>query len=213
MFFNEHLKINSLFLLYMIIKPKYIRWLLVVLVILLNGAVIAQTGGEYNQRILQDLIPALKTKIAKADSARLYAFVFLSPECPLCKNYGPVLNELSQRYASQVIFAGIVPGRSYSKGVIRKYQQDYGIKFQVYADRDKRISTYLEAKVTPEVVLLNFQGKLIYRGSIDNWATSLGKKRRTTSIHYLDNAIVQTMHGGLVETSYVAPVGCLINDF
>lgn len=197
----------------MTFQPKYIKWLTVILVILLNGTAIAQTGREYSHRKLQDLLPSLKTKKTKADTAYLYVFVFLSPECPLCKNYGPVLNELSQRYVSQVMFTGIVPGKSYPRSVIGKYQKDYGIRFPVYADRDKHISTYLEATVTPEVVLLNFEGKLIYRGSIDDWATGLGKKRRTASMHYLDNAIAQTIHGGLVETAYIAPVGCFINDF
>lgn len=197
----------------MIFKPRYIKWLLPALVMLLNATAAAQTGRQYNPRLIQDFIPSLNISSAKADKSHLYVFVFLSPECPLCKNYGPVLNELYERYTSQVIFTGIVPGKSYSKKVIREYQKDYGIKFPVYADRDKRISTYLAATVTPEVVLLDLQGKLLYRGSIDNWATSLGKKRRIASIHYLDDAISQSIQGLVVETSYIVPVGCFINDF
>jgi thiol-disulfide isomerase/thioredoxin len=178
------------------------KWLLSILFFLFTSPVIAQPGKQYNLAVLP-----------KEKRAHLYVYVMLSPDCPLCKNYGPVLQSMKERYASQVAFAGVVPGKTYSRKVIADYQKDYGISFPVYADRDKRISKQLEATITPEVVLLNEQGKLLYRGSVDNWATSLGKKRSAASKHYLDDAITQSIAGQPVTTSYVAPLGCFIDDY
>lgn len=179
------------------------------LLLLLVVGCFAASGQTYERSSLITRLPALKSEL----KAGFAVFVFLSPECPLCKNYSVVLNKLAGQYAGQVRFVGIVPGKSYSRKEIRKFRQAYHIPFAIYPDREKAVSNYLAATVTPEVLLLNEQGAALYRGSIDNWVVNLGKKRPAATAHYLIDAIEQGLQQRPIELSYTPPVGCYINDF
>jgi thiol-disulfide isomerase/thioredoxin len=167
------------------------------------------SGQTYDRQVLLTKLPVLKSR----DTTHFTVFVFLSPECPLCKNYSVVLNGLYQHYAGQVRFVGIVPGKTYSRKVIRKFRRAYHLSFDIYQDPEKAVSNYLAATVTPEVLLLNEGGMALYRGSIDNWVVNLGKKRQAATAHYLDDAIRQGIQQQPVALSYMPPIGCYINDF
>ncbi|QPH41154.1 redoxin domain-containing protein [Pedobacter endophyticus] len=136
--------------------------------------------------------------------------VFLSPECPLCKNYLPTLKKL-QGANPQVAFYGIFPGKSYSLKEINDLRNEYNINFALLKDSDKKLSAHLSATTTPEVVVINKLGAITYRGLIDNWASSLGKKRLVITERYLEDALADLLNGKQTfkETS---PIGCLIND-
>jgi peroxiredoxin len=148
-----------------------------------------------------------------APTAALTAFVFLSPECPICKNYSKTLNEMNARWKQQVSFVGIVPGKSYSKKDINAFAHSYNISFPLYTDKSFALSKKLQATTTPEVVLIDKTGKIRYRGAIDNWFVDLGKNRSKPTSNYLENAISQSLGGQAVIIYSTKPVGCLINDF
>lgn len=179
------------------------------LLLLLVGWCFTTTGQTYGREPLITRLPALKSEL----TASFTVFVFLSPECPLCKNYSVVLNTLADQYKGPVRFVGIVPGKAYSRKEIRKFRQAYHISFAIYPDRDKAVSNYLAATVTPEVLLLNEQGAALYRGSIDNWVVNLGKKRPAATAHYLSDAIEQGIQQRPIGLTYTPSVGCYINDF
>jgi len=148
-----------------------------------------------------------KTKVALKKNT---AFVFISPECPLCRNYMLVLNDLCKKYP-QVNIIGIVPGKSYTLEDIKQFAENYNAGFDIYLDKDKTFTKILNAKVTPETVVIDQNGNVRYRGLIDNWQAKLGVKRKVITDHYLDDAL----HGINTETyKYVetTPLGCLIND-
>lgn len=138
------------------------------------------------------------------------AFVFLSPECPLCKNYMLILNELSKKYP-QVSIVGIVPGKSYTLQDIKQFANDYKAEFDIYSDQKKTLTKVLKAKVTPESIVIDQKGNVRYRGLIDNWQAKLGVKRKVITEHYLDDALNQ-INGTSYKYMETAPVGCLIND-
>ncbi|HET7897019.1 MAG TPA: redoxin family protein, partial [Flavisolibacter sp.] len=125
----------------------------------------------------------------RIDSATLQVFVFLSPECPLCKNYSLVLNTLQKKFGKKVQFAGIVPGRTYTDEDVQQFVKDYKVQFPVYIDLQKELSNYVKATTTPEVVLLNKSGGLVYRGAIDDWVQALGQNKAKPKQRYLEDAI------------------------
>lgn len=149
-----------------------------------------------------------KTKVVLKKNT---AFIFISPECPLCKNYMLTLNELAKKYP-QVNVVGVVPGKSYTLPDIKQFADEYKAVFDIYLDKNKTLTKVLRAKVTPEAFVIDEKGNMRYRGLIDNWQAKLGVKRKVITDHYLDDALNQ-----INTTSYkymeTAPVGCLINDF
>ncbi|TCD26767.1 redoxin domain-containing protein [Pedobacter psychrodurus] len=152
----------------------------------------------------------VKNKKTLIETKKNTAFVFLSPECPLCKNYTPVLNALAKQYP-EVKIIGIVPGKSYTIDEINLFAKSYDALFDIYLDKNKSLTNTLKAKVTPEVILVDQKGNIRYRGLIDNWQAKLGVKRKVITEHYLDDAIKDINISNYKFTQTI-PVGCLIND-
>ena len=152
----------------------------------------------------------LAGKESRINLSKAVVLVFLSPECPLCKNYLPGLIKL-QNANKSINFYGIIPGVSYSLKEINELKNEYGINFSLLTDRDKQLSKYLGATTTPEVFLINKMGAITYSGLIDNWATSLGQKRLVITEKYLEQAIKDQLNGKQIFKKTI-PVGCLIND-
>ena len=92
----------------------------------------------------------LAGKESPINLSKAVVLVFLSPECPLCKNYLPGLIKL-QNANKSINFYGIIPGVSYSLKEINELKNEYGINFSLLTDRDKQLSKYLGATTTPEV--------------------------------------------------------------
>ena len=147
-----------------------------------------------------------------ASSKRILVITFLSPECPVCKNYSGKLVAYKKKYAREVSFVGIIPGSFEADDVI-EFQKAYMPSWTILRDTALQLTHYLHGEITPEVMVIdNNDGVLIYKGAIDDWMVALGKTRNHTSNHYLDMAINNFINNK-PAIPYTKPVGCLINDF
>lgn len=140
-------------------------------------------------------------------------FLILSTECPLCQNYTSVLNTLYGQYKNQVVFYGILPGNTYTSSDIKNFKSTYKILFPLLVDNSEKLTRYLQATITPEAVLMTGGNNLLYRGAIDNWLVSLGKKRIQATEHYLHNALDNTIHRANIKIKRTKAIGCKLNDF
>lgn len=149
-------------------------------------------------------------KIEHINTNKVIALILISPECPLCKNYMPLLKELQKKY-KEVAFYGIVPGTSYSTKEVADFTGVFDMNFPILIDNHKELTSYINGTTTPEAILINSLGIIQYRGLIDNWPVSLGQKRKVVTEKYLDKAIDDLLNkrNAYKETK---PVGCLIND-
>ena len=174
----------------------------------------------FRQSTLQSfqLIDPVGQKPARLNSTgagdQLLLFVFISPECPLCQAYSPFLNALSLQYQQTVQTMGIIPGRSYTNADVQAFIKKYKTGFPLLIDKKKQLTNYLQASITPEVVLLNDQFELIYRGAVDNSVKQLGGvKNLHPTEKYLEDAINKYLQHTSIALKRVKAVGCRINDF
>jgi len=140
-------------------------------------------------------------------------FIFLSPDCPLCKNYSGTLDSIYNQYKDKVQVYGIIPGKAYSNEEIKQFIREYDIPFPLLTDYNKKLTAYLQAVVTPQVILLNNKYQLVYKGAIDNWVVSLGKQRVKTTQNFLHDALQQSLSNQTVLIKRTKAVGCRINDY
>ncbi len=147
-----------------------------------------------------------------ATAKDLLVIVFLSPECPLCKNYSSKLVKLKSKYLKTADFVGVIPG-SFEAEDVANFQKDYMPSWKIFRDTALLLTHYLQGKVTPEVLVIdNKNGRLLYKGAIDDWLVSLGKTRNHISNYYLDVALNNFInHKSSVP--FTKPIGCIINDF
>ena len=144
----------------------------------------------------------------------LNLFVFLSPECPLCKNYTTVLNKITKDFPfDSLTIIGIISGKDYSAEEVNSFKKEFSVDFPLFIDPAKKLTNYLEATITPEVVLMNEKGKLIYRGAIDDWVTDLGKNKLRPEKEYLRLAVTQYINHQPISIKKTKPKGCYINEY
>ncbi|MES2780843.1 MAG: redoxin domain-containing protein [Bacteroidota bacterium] len=141
--------------------------------------------------------------------ARVY--YFLSPECPLCQSYSLTIRNLYGEFAKQNIeMIGIIPGTDFSTTAITEYKTKYKIPVQLLRDEQLLLVSKYKATITPEVVVINNQGKVMYQGRIDNWAYELGKKRKVITEHNLRDALAAIVNNQPVKIKLTKAVGCYI---
>ncbi len=141
--------------------------------------------------------------------ARVY--FFLSPECPLCQSYSLTIRELFTEFSKQGIeMVGIVPGTDFSAATIAAYQKRYNVPIPLYTDEQLVLVKKYKVTITPEVIVLDKNNKVVYQGRIDNWAYELGKKRKVITEHNLKDALTSIVKQKPIIVAKTKAIGCFI---
>ena len=107
--------------------------------------------------------------LAAVGRKKVVVLAFLGTECPLVKAYVPRLVELARKYDPKgVVFLGIDPNRQDSQTELAAFVRSNQIPFAVAKDLKQRIADAVGATRTPEVVVLDRERRLRYRGRIDD---------------------------------------------
>lgn len=136
--------------------------------------------------------------------------VFLGADCPISQDYIGTLNKLHDRYIEKGEITGIVPQPRNDKEIV-DFKNEYQVSFELLPDKKFALVKKYNIQVTPEVVLLDMDGKVRYQGAIDNWYYELGKHRQIANEHYLANAIEELMARKKVSKPKTDPVGCILS--
>lgn len=135
---------------------------------------------------------------------------FLGTECPLAKLYGPRLNELQQKYADQgVAVIGVVSNQQDSLTEMTGYAHRHKIEYPLLKDLGSKLAEELGATRTPEVVVLDSQRQISYRGRIDD-QYGVGVARQEPLRRDLEEAIQELLKGKPVSVPRTQAVGCII---
>lgn len=142
---------------------------------------------------------------------KVTVFIFISPECPLCENYSLTFNALQEEYKTKKVkLIGVVPGKYYSVQQVDSFLNKYQMNIEVLMDTEYAFCNYFEAKVTPEIFVLNSESEIIYQGKIDNWIHALGIKRSVVNKLYLKDAIEAILNNTEPDIKITEAIGCII---
>ena len=144
------------------------------------------------------------------NGAEITVLCFLGVECPLARVYGPRLDSLAEKFADQgVRFIGINSNIQDSMDDLKGYVGDHKLKFPCGKDYDRNVALSAKATRTPEVVVVDRNGNIRYRGRIDDQYQP-GIARNEATRHDLRRALEQLVAGQDVSTPRTEAVGCLI---
>lgn len=194
-------------------KPKIIKENFLLYFVFLTNLLATNTYSQSLNFEKVQMIDIATSKIANISfPEKSTVFLFLSPECPLCQNYTKTINDLIKKYQGEFTFIGIFPGQNYNENEIRTFAQKYSLEIKMFLDNNLQLTKALNIKVTPSAVLLK-KNKILYFGAIDNWVSTLGKKRNVITAHYLEDAIQESKLGIPIHLSNTEPIGCIINEY
>ena len=86
------------------------------------------------------------------------------------------------------------------------YDKEHGIAYPVLYDSDGKVGHAYGASTTPHMFVIDEQGKVIYRGAIDDDAYG----RNKTRVNYVDAALTAHAAGKPVDPASTTSYGCSV---
>jgi len=143
---------------------------------------------------------------------------WFNPECPFVKkHYGPGnMQKLQEEYTSKgVVWLSIdssAPGKegSLTAEQAQKTMNEWKTKqTALLLDPEGKAGRAYGAKNTPDMIVINPEGKIVYEGAIDSKATP-NPADIPTSTNYVKVALDESMAGKSVSTATTKPYGCSV---
>ena len=201
------------------------QFLLLIAGWLVLAAAQSAQGGARGTAAIGDVVKDLAAKdvvgatfsLTQVGRDKLIVFAFLGVDCPLAKLYSPRLVELAGKYKSSgVVFIAVDSNRQDSMTEIIAFARRHEITFQILKDLRQTIADRLGATRTPEIVVLDRERRVRYRGRIDDQFGFVPTNRRA-SYHKpnperndLQCAIDELLAGKPVSVTETESAGCLI---
>ena len=166
-------------------------------------------GAEIQSLRFKD-IRALPRTLADLGETRATVIVFTNTTCPLVQKYWPKLKRLDAEFSREKVqFLSINSSAGDELAEIAQQAIDYGIEFPVVQDIDGGCAQALGVERTPEVVILDQQRRLRYRGRIDD-QHRLGGSRPDVLEDDLVGALREVLKGTEVTRPETTVDGCRI---
>ena len=140
----------------------------------------------------------------------LTAYLFLGESCPVSQYYTLPLKDLHHRYDHRVRFVGVFSNPLSTAASIDAFKGKYSLPFDLLLDDDQRLARQLEARVTPEAVLVDENDGVLYRGRIDDSFPRIGKRRRVVRSRDLEAALDAAVAGKQVPVAETEAIGCFM---
>jgi hypothetical protein len=136
--------------------------------------------------------------------------VFTGTDCPVGNGYMPRLAELARKYEDQRIqFLAINSNASETAEKVAEHARSYGITFPVLKDDRNKVADQFMAERTNEVIVLDGQARVRYRGAIDDQYDRKGRKSGPAH-EYLADALDAVIANREPEVKATPVEGCVI---
>jgi len=129
----------------------------------------------------------------------------------LRRSYVPEMNRIQALYsAGGVRTYAVQADPTVATPAVIKYAHDYQYRFPLLLDPRQALVRLTGATVTPEAIVLAPEGKVFYRGRIDNRVEDFGRQRTVATVPDLRNALDEVLAGKPVRVPFTRSIGCAI---
>ena len=157
-----------------------------------------------------DLDGRIQTPLSQPDQRATILF-FILPDCPISNAYAPEIKRISAEYSQQKIASFVIyVDPDFTTDAAKKHARDYGYECPAICDNSLKLVQQTGVTIAPEVVVLDPNGKRLYRGRIDNLYAGLGKRRPKATEHDLRNTLDAILNGKPVPNETTPSIGCFI---
>jgi peroxiredoxin len=159
-----------------------------------------------------------KTQSLSEYKGKYVVLEWFNPECPFVKKHygGGNMQKLQQEYTGKgVVWLTVDSNAPGSEGNITAEQAQKIMKSwnthqtALLLDPESKVAKLYGAKNTPNMVIINPDGKIVYEGAIDSKA-SPNPADIPSSTNYVKNALDESLGGKAVSNAQTKPYGCHI---
>ncbi len=130
---------------------------------------------------------------------------FSSQECPFSNGADPAISELATAYKDKgVVCLGVDSNKDLDAAEIQTHIDEAGIPYPILKDAGNKLADAAGARVTPEIYVIDKEGKLAYHGAPDDRAGPTS----TPTAFYLKDALDALTADNAVEKPTVKAWGC-----
>jgi peroxiredoxin len=145
-----------------------------------------------------------------ADAARSHKAVvvmFIATKCPYSNAYNDRMRDMAAAYEKQgILFAGINSNSTEPAEEVIAHAKKHGFAFVLMKDPNNKVADLYEARHTPEIFVVDPEGKLRYHGRIDE---NYEQPAKVTSPD-LKNALDALIAGRPIAKAETKAFGCSI---
>jgi peroxiredoxin len=143
-------------------------------------------------------------EVSLADAEKTHRAVvvlFISTICPYSNYYNDLIRDLATEFDRKgVLFIGVNSGRIETAEEAKAHALEHGHLFPIAKDPQGRVAELLGARRTPEVFVLDHQGRLRYHGRVASKISSPDLK----------NALDALLQGRPIKPAETKAFGCAI---
>ncbi len=151
-----------------------------------------------------------RVSLVDSKDNRFTVVMFLGVECPLARLYGPRMQKLAAEYRGRgVAFLGIDSNRQDSVPELAAFAQLHHIDFPLLKDPGNRVADMFAATRMSEVLVLDRELVVRYRGRIDD-QYGPGYASPKPQRNDLQEALDELLNGKAVSAPTTEVAGCLI---
>ena len=149
--------------------------------------------------------------LTAAKGKKAVVLLFIASDCPISNSYAPEINRICARYTREKIaFSLVYSDPDLSIAAAKKHAADYGFTCPFVLDPSRRLAHRVGATVTPEAAVFAPNGKILYRGRIDNLYIGFGQRRYGATKHDLRDALDAIVQGKPISSPRTPAIGCFI---
>ena len=143
-----------------------------------------------------------------------HVYVFIAEACPICNYMGKPLSQVAKKYEDKVAFHAVFPVKNSNYKTSQLFKQQYELlSFETILDKDQKTAKQLGATITPEVVVTNAEGDVLYRGRINSAFYAPGKMKHSSIKDDLDLVLANLVSGKQVPQPWPSAIGCYITMY
>lgn len=162
------------------------------------------------------LAPSFEAKDQDGEEHSLHAYrgkivvlEWINPECPYVQRHheAKTMTALAERFADQgVVWLGIDSSNFVKPEDSKVFQTKYGVGYPVLQDPSGEIGRRYEARTTPHLYIIDVEGKLRYRGAIDDDPRGGAESVK----NYAEAALIALLAGEEIAEPETEPYGCTV---
>ncbi len=183
-------------------------WVAAAVLAVLGGAAV----GEENSRVADFALRDDRGREHRKEEwreAKAVVLLFLGVECPVSNGYAPEFRRIAEAYSSRgVTFYGLHPDPDVTGEAARQHAAEYGLPFPILLDPSQVVARQAGVKLTPEAVVLASDGRILYRGRIDDRYDPRGRRREVPTSRDLRDALNATLAGRAPKPAAGEAFGC-----
>ena len=142
---------------------------------------------------------------------RVAVLLFVTNDCPIANSYAPEIQRIQKAYAGPKFdFYLVYVDPALTLKAAKQHARDYGYTFPALLDHAQALAKFTGATVTPEAAIVGANGKVLYRGRIDDRYVDFGKARPQPTTHDLRAALDAITQGKPVPPATGRAIGCFL---